>query len=359
MQKAIFITGGGSGIGRATAQHFASKGWFVGLADVNASGLAETAALLPNTMSSMHVMDVRDRSAWQSALADFVTHTGGRLDVLFNNAGIGTGGPLEAMDPNDVERVLDINLKGVFWGAQIGFEYLKNTPGSALVSTSSAAGIYASAGMSAYSATKFGVRAMTESLDREWADAGVKARTIMPSFIDTPLLDTTAAGSQRGARIHPRREGRSGRVGRSTRNKGPHVGGQDSPSTQVCDKMGAMAAPQALLPEGLGEERIDRGRQRHITRREPTSIMRGKQHVDPIVDVRPFRVMVGLFGDDSDARHEAESLDKIGKDELSRQRVAGLVIVPFAQRVERGGAFVLIQLLDHFAWPPFAAMSQK
>lgn len=136
MQKAIFITGGGSGIGRATAQHFASRGWFVGLADVNASGLAETAALLPNTMSSMHVMDVRDRAAWQSALADFVTHTGGRLDVLFNNAGIGTGGPLEAMDPKDVERVLDINLKGVFWGAQIGFEYLKNTPGSALVSTS-------------------------------------------------------------------------------------------------------------------------------------------------------------------------------------------------------------------------------
>ena len=200
MQKAIFITGGGSGIGRATAQHFASRGWFVGLADVNASGLAETAALLPNTMSSMHVMDVRDRSAWQSALADFVTHTGGRLDVLFNNAGIGTGGPLEAMDPNDVERVLDINLKGVFWGAQIGFEYLKNTPGSALVSTSSAAGIYASAGMSAYSATKFGVRAMTESLDREWADAGVKARTIMPSFIDTPLLDTTAAGSNQAIR---------------------------------------------------------------------------------------------------------------------------------------------------------------
>ena len=195
MQKSIFITGGGSGIGRATAQHFAAKGWFVGLADVNAVGLTETAALLPSGVSSQHVMDVRDRAAWEGALADFATHTAGRLDVLFNNAGIGTGGALEAMDARDVERVLDINLKGVFWGAQVGFQYLKNTPGSALVSTSSAAGIYASAGMSAYSATKFGVRAMTESLDREWKGAGVKARTIMPSFIDTPLLDATASGS--------------------------------------------------------------------------------------------------------------------------------------------------------------------
>ena len=200
MQKSIFITGGGSGIGRATAQHFAAKGWFVGLADINAVGLAETAALLPAGGSSQHIMDVRDRGAWETTLADFTSHTGGRLDVLFNNAGIGTGGPIEAMTEAEIERVLDINLKGVFWGAQVGFPYLKKTPGSALVSTSSAAGIYASAGMSAYSATKFGVRAMTESLDREWAGVGVKARTIMPSFIDTPLLDSVASGSNQAIR---------------------------------------------------------------------------------------------------------------------------------------------------------------
>ena len=207
MRKAIFITGGGSGIGRATAVFFAAKGWFVGLADVNAAGLAETAAILPVGASSQHVMDVRDRKAWDEALADFATQTGGRLDVLFNNAGIGTGGPLSVMTEADIERVLDINLKGVFWGAQVGFPYLKNTPGSALVSTSSAAGLYASAGMSAYSATKFGVRAMTESLDREWGADGVKARTIMPSFIDTPLLDAVSAGSNEAIRETVRNAG--------------------------------------------------------------------------------------------------------------------------------------------------------
>ena len=207
MQKAIFITGGGSGIGQATAIFFAGKGWFVGLADVNAAGLTETAAMLPKAMSSTHIMDVRDRKAWDEALADFTAKSGGRLDVLFNNAGIGSGGPLSVMTEVEIERVLDINLKGVFWGAQAGFPYLKKTPGSALVSTSSAAGLYASAGMSAYSATKFGVRAMTESLDREWAADGVKARTIMPSFIDTPLLNAVSAGSNEAIRETVRNAG--------------------------------------------------------------------------------------------------------------------------------------------------------
>ena len=207
MRKAIFITGGGSGIGRATALFFANKGWFVGLADVNAAGLSETAALLPKGASWQTVMDVRDRQAWDEALAAFTAASEGRLDILFNNAGIGTGGPLEIMASADIERVLDINLKGVFWGAQAGFRYLKATPGSALVSTSSAAGLYAGPGMSAYSATKFGVRAMTESLDREWQDAGVKARTIMPSFIDTPLLDVPSAGSNQAIRETVRNAG--------------------------------------------------------------------------------------------------------------------------------------------------------
>jgi NAD(P)-dependent dehydrogenase (short-subunit alcohol dehydrogenase family) len=207
MRKAIFITGGGSGIGRATAQFFAGRGWFVGLADINEAGLAQTAALLPVDGCTRHVMDVRDRAAWASALADFFEHSGHRLDILFNNAGIGTGGPLDVISAAAIEQVIDINLKGVFWGAQAGFAYLKQTPGSALVSTSSAAGLYASPGMSAYSATKFGVRAMTESLDREWAHAGVKARTIMPSFIDTPLLDGVSAGSNEAIRDTVRNAG--------------------------------------------------------------------------------------------------------------------------------------------------------
>ncbi len=200
MRKAIFITGGGSGIGRATAQLFAGKGWLVGLADVDAAGLAETAALLPPGSTSQHVMDVRHRDQWATALVDFANASGGRLDVLFNNAGVNVGGPLIETAPDDIDRVIDINLKGVFYGAMAGFELLKATPGSALVNTCSAAGLYSGPGMAGYGASKFGVRALTDSLDAEWAEHGITVRSIMPGFIDTPLLNVSAAGSNRSTR---------------------------------------------------------------------------------------------------------------------------------------------------------------
>jgi NAD(P)-dependent dehydrogenase (short-subunit alcohol dehydrogenase family) len=188
--KAIFITGGGSGIGRATAQLFAARGWRVGLADVDAAGLAETAALLPAGMVSTYQMDVRDREAWVVTLDAFTATTGGRLDVLFNNAGIGTGGPLAEADFAEIDRVVAVNLMGALNGARIGYAYLARTPGSCLLNTASASGIYGSAGLVPYSMTKFAVRAMTEGLDGEWAGAGIKVRAIVPSFIDTPLLQS-------------------------------------------------------------------------------------------------------------------------------------------------------------------------
>jgi NADP-dependent 3-hydroxy acid dehydrogenase YdfG len=198
--KAIFITGGGSGIGRETARLFADRGWFVGLADVNEAGLAETAAMLPAGRSSTHRMDVRDRAQWQAALDAFAIASGGRMDILFNNAGVAGGGDFAASDADANDRLIDINLKGVINGAYMGLPLLKATPGSCMVNTCSAAGIYGGAGISVYAASKFGVRGFTEALDLEWRPLGVKVRSIMPSFIDTPLLDMVAAGSNTTAR---------------------------------------------------------------------------------------------------------------------------------------------------------------
>lgn len=189
-RKSIFITGGASGIGRAVAVRFGGQGWFVGLADVNEAGMRETAAMLPAGASSLHKLDVRDREAWDAALADFALAAGGRIDAVFNNAGIPLGGALTENTPAEIERCLDINLKGVLFGAQAAYPWLKaSSPGSCLLNTASAAGIYGTPGASVYSATKFGVRAITESLDAEWAPDGIKVASLMPGFIDTPLID--------------------------------------------------------------------------------------------------------------------------------------------------------------------------
>ena len=188
-RRSIFITGGGSGIGRAVAQHFAARGWFIGLADISQSGMDETEALLPANSCYKHRLDVRERTAWDEALAAFSVAAGGRIDVVFNNAGIGTGGLLEELDKGEIDTLIDINFRGVVYGAQAALPHLKNSaPGSALINTASAAALYGSGGLALYAATKFAVRGLTEALDTEWQEHGITVASLMPSFIDTGIL---------------------------------------------------------------------------------------------------------------------------------------------------------------------------
>lgn len=193
--KSIFITGAASGLGREVARYFANVGWFAGLADMNEAGLAETAALLPPGMSSVHRLDVTDRAQWRKAVGDFAKHTGGHMTVLFNNAGIGTGGPIQDMTDEDIDRMIAINLTGVISGTRACFDLLKNTPDACVLYTSSAAGIYGSAGLSVYSATKFAVRGLAEAHDVEWRGLGIKSRSLMPGFIDTNIIGVVVDGS--------------------------------------------------------------------------------------------------------------------------------------------------------------------
>lgn len=195
-RKAIFITGGGSGIGRAVAIHFAKQGWFVGIGDINRAGLEATRDLMQSGFCYLHQFDVCDRAAWDEALDAFSIAAGGRIDVLFNNAGIARGGPVAENPVADIEQVLDINLKGVIFGAQAAYPHLKKTaPGSMLLNTASLAGIIGSPGLAVYCATKWAVRGLTESLDAEWAADGIKVASLCPGFIDTPIIAQVAQGS--------------------------------------------------------------------------------------------------------------------------------------------------------------------
>lgn len=200
MAMTILITGGGSGIGRAVALKFASEGWRVAVADINAAGAAETVAMLPEGQGRSFTLDVTDRTAWAAMVAELSAWTGGTLNVLHNNAGVGIGGPIDANSDAEVDMLIGVNLTGVINGIRACMPLLEAKPNAVILNTSSASAYYGSAGLSIYSATKFAVRALTEALDIELAAKGIKARAIMPSFIDTPLLDRAPAGSNRSTR---------------------------------------------------------------------------------------------------------------------------------------------------------------
>jgi len=206
-RKAIFITGGASGIGLATAKKFAAEGWFVGLADIDKPGLKAALEAIGKTNGTTHVLDVRDRDAWTAALAAFTKASGGRLDVLLNNAGVASYGFLEEVSIAEEDRTIDVNLKGVLNGARAGLEHLRATPGARLINVASCAGLYGAPKLAVYSATKFAVKGLSEALDIEFARHGVSVRCIMPWFIETPILDAGAQGSNEKMSDTLRRDG--------------------------------------------------------------------------------------------------------------------------------------------------------
>lgn len=195
-QKSIFITGAGSGIGRAAAQLFAKRGWFTGLFDVNAAGLAETEAAIPEAQRMSQTFDVRDAAAWKTAAAAFGAKTGGRMDVLFNNAGIGRHGFFEDVPEEAAALIVDVNVKGVINGIYACLPLLIAAKGR-VVNTASAAGLYGAPQLAVYSATKFAVRGLTEALDIELLRHGVRAVCLMPWFVETPIIDMPTGATNR------------------------------------------------------------------------------------------------------------------------------------------------------------------
>jgi NAD(P)-dependent dehydrogenase (short-subunit alcohol dehydrogenase family) len=188
-RKSIFVTGAASGIGRATAKLFADRSWFVGLYDVNETGLAEIAQEIGDDNCISAKLDVRSRDDWNGAIKTFGEATDGRMNVLFNNAGVGRHGWFEEMSGDDNDWVVDVNVKGVINGVQAALPLLRETPGARIVNTASTAGVFGAPKLAVYSATKFAVRGLTESLDVEFSNIDIRVTSLMPWFIDTPILD--------------------------------------------------------------------------------------------------------------------------------------------------------------------------
>jgi NAD(P)-dependent dehydrogenase (short-subunit alcohol dehydrogenase family) len=187
-RPAIFITGAAAGIGRATAERFAREGWFVGLYDVDETGVRQLAEAIGAAQCVAGKLDTTDVAAFELALSDFFKASGSRLDVLFNNAGIAAVDAFEKLPLTRHHRVVDVNLKGVINGCYCALPYLKQTPGARVISMCSASAIYGSPDFAVYSATKFAVRGLTEALNIEWQRHGILVMDVLPLFVATPMV---------------------------------------------------------------------------------------------------------------------------------------------------------------------------
>lgn len=189
--KSILITGAASGIGLATARLFALHGWFVAAADLDASGLSRLAGELPASAAWTRRLDVTDKRDFDAAVAELGERTGGRLDVFFNNAGIGAAGFFEDIPFEKTLDVVRVNFIGVLNGVHAVLPLLKATPGSLCFNTASSAAMFGAPGLAVYSATKFAVKGLTEALSVEFSRHGVRVADALPGLIDTPLLSNT------------------------------------------------------------------------------------------------------------------------------------------------------------------------
>lgn len=187
-RQSIFITGAASGMGRETARLFAAQGWFVGGFDVNEAGLSDLQAELGADNCLVRRLDVTDRDDYRAAIAAFGEATGGKMDLLYNNAGIGRGGPFTEQPFEDVIAVVQVNLMGVLIGIHEAIELLKATPNSLCFTTSSSSATFGMANIAVYSATKHAVKGLSEALSVEFKAYGVRVADVLPGVIDTPIL---------------------------------------------------------------------------------------------------------------------------------------------------------------------------
>lgn len=185
----IFITGAAAGIGRATAELFAERGWFLGLYDVDEGGLRVLQERFGADNCIIGKLDTTDVEAYKAALEAFFNAAGLQLNVLFNNAGIASVGDFESIPLERHSRTIDVNLKGVINGFYLALPYLIRTPDSRVISMCSASAIYGAPALTVYSATKFALRGLTESLNIEWDRHGVRVMDIMPLFVNTPMVN--------------------------------------------------------------------------------------------------------------------------------------------------------------------------
>jgi len=190
--KVVLVTGGAGGMGRAAAERFLEEGSVVIVADLDGEAATSVAAELATGGRQAHGvgLDVTDVGAIEAAIAG-VAARHGRLDVLVNAAGLWVEGPAETMTEADWDRVVDVNLKGLFFCCARAIPHLKETQGC-IVNIASDCGLVGTPDTSVYTAGKGGVVLLTKALAIELAPSLVRANAVCPADVMTPMLEGQA-----------------------------------------------------------------------------------------------------------------------------------------------------------------------
>jgi 3-oxoacyl-[acyl-carrier protein] reductase len=199
--KVAIVTGGGSGLGRAMVRKFSREGARVLVADIDLSSADETIAAISNAGAGLLAsrrVDVRDEDECAAAVAEAMERWG-KLDVMVANAGVGAPGFIAKLSKEDFERVLAVNITGVFLCAKHAFRAMQAGRGGTILATASTAALRGTPGLGAYGPSKAAVVQLVKTLALEGAPFNIRSNALCPVWTQTPMVDAFVAGMRGSA----------------------------------------------------------------------------------------------------------------------------------------------------------------